>query len=55
MKSVLCTALSVLTIASCALAQGPSDDACARTASMRIYSNAVVSEETGDVSGFEFS
>ena len=55
MKSALCTALSVLTIASCALAQGTSDDTCARTASMRIYSNAVVSEETGDVSGFELA
>jgi hypothetical protein len=58
MKSFLLTALStyVLTIAaSCALAQGTSDDICMRTASMRIYSNAVFSEETGDVSGFELA
>ena len=55
MKSALLTAVSVLTIACCALAQGTSDDECSRTMSMRIYSKAVVSEETGDVSGFELA
>jgi hypothetical protein len=55
MKPALLIALSVLGIVSLAPAQGRSGDECAPTASMRIYSNAVISEETGDVNGFELS
>jgi hypothetical protein len=55
MKSALLTTLSVLMMGSFGLAQGTPDDECIRTTSMRIYSNAVVSEETGDVSGFELA
>ena len=55
MQSTSLTAFLVLLIATCALAQGTSENECARTVSMRVYSNAVFSEETGDVSGFELA
>ena len=54
MRSTLLAVLLAL-LASCASAQATSEDECARTAPMRIYSNAVFSEETGDVSGFELA
>jgi hypothetical protein len=55
MQSAPFTALVVLLIASCASAQGTSKDECTRTASMRIYSNASFSKETGDVNGYELA
>jgi hypothetical protein len=55
MQSAPLTALLILLVASCASAQGTWEDECARTTPMRIYSNAVFSEETGDVTGFELA
>lgn len=54
-QSAILKAFLVLTIAPCAWAQGTLEDECTRTAPMRIYSNAVISEETGDVNGFELA
>ncbi|MBZ5648452.1 MAG: hypothetical protein LAN37_14655 [Acidobacteriia bacterium] len=40
---------------SCAFGQNTPLDDCARTARMRIYSDAFVSEETGDLGGYELA
>jgi hypothetical protein len=52
---VLLTALLALLIASRASDVSASKDECAQTAHMRIYSNAYLSEETGDVVGHDLA
>jgi len=51
----LLTALLALLVASRGAHVSASKDKCAQTAHMRIYSNAHLSEETGDVVGYELA
>jgi hypothetical protein len=52
---VLLTALLALLVASRASDVSASKDECAQTTHMRIYSNAYLSEETGDVVGYDLA
>jgi hypothetical protein len=54
MRPGLLTVL-ISVVACYALGQGTSEYNCARTANMQIFSSAFVSEETGDVGGFELA
>src|ERR1700690_909535 len=54
-QSLLRAALYASLVASCSSAQGTPSDECSRTASMRVYSNAWVHKETGDLLGYELA
>jgi hypothetical protein len=56
MRPTLLIVIFLLVIGSCGLTQQAApEDRCARTAHMQVYSNAYLSEETGDVGGFELA
>ena len=55
MKSTVMIGFSILALLACAMGQRTSDNECARTSSMRVYSNAWLSRETGDLNGFELA
>jgi len=54
MKQILFTAVALLPIL-CAIRLGASDDECTRTSRMRIYSDAFVAAESGDLDGYELA
>jgi hypothetical protein len=54
-RPVLLITLVSLIVAYSALGQCTSEDACATTARMQVFSNAFESKETGDVGGFELA
>jgi hypothetical protein len=55
MRPIFLVGFLPLVVASCALSQAASSDKCAQTGHMQVYSNAYLSEETGDVVGFELA
>jgi hypothetical protein len=54
MKQMAFMALALLSILS-PIRLGASDDECARTSKMRIYSDAFVAKESGDLDGYELA
>jgi hypothetical protein len=54
MNQILFTAVARLPILY-SISLGASDDECARTSKMKIYSDAFVAEESGDLDGYELA
>jgi hypothetical protein len=55
MRLAVLAAIAPLFVGSYALSQATSADKCVQTSQMRVYSSANISEETGDVVGYELA